>query len=202
MSEEKNNNGIRKNSGSSTPISRNIENIKKNNLFLKEVNLNLKKAHSNQVLEGGCGEESRSRSTFGQKNKIKKSIPKKSDSYKSRKKEKEKISKILKNERLKIPKGKRMSIANNSIKLNLNNIEKIIKTLPKQKSKTFERMDSFGNIINKENKKNVHIMFLDKKPSHRLIEIVPIESFKQFNVMEKNPDDTNISLTSKCCQIF
>ena len=95
-----------------------------------------------------------------------------------------------------------MSIANNSLKFNLNNIEKMIKELPKQKSKSLERVDSFGNRINKENKKKVHIMFLDKKPTKKLIEIIPIESFKQFNLMEKNPDDENIQKNFKCCQIF
>ena len=89
-----------------------------------------------------------------------------------------------------------MSLANNNTKLNLNNIEKIIK------SRSKERKDTYGNIINKDNKKNFHIRFLDNLPSNKLIEIIPIESFKEFNIVEDIPNREIILNCSNCCKIF
>ena len=81
----------------------------------------------------------------------------KSASFKNKKREREKIIKLLRNNlKIKIPTGKRKSNAQIDSRLNINNIEKIIK------KHTKERKDSFGNKITKENKKNVHISFKDK----------------------------------------
>ena len=127
------------------------------------------------------------------KNQIKKRKKKK----KTKKRKREKLSKLLKNEMSKIPIGKRrMSIANNCLKSNLN-IENIINSLPK-KSSSFDRLDSYGNKINKANKKKVHIKFKDAFPSKKFIEIIPIESFKQFNIIETIPDEEFISFGGKC----
>ena len=93
-----------------------------------------------------------------------------------------------------------MSISNGTLKFNLNNIEKIIKSLPKQNS-SVERRDTYGNIINKENKKHFHIRFQDNIPSNKLIEIIPIESFKQYNVVENLPDEKILPPFHKCCLI-
>ena len=142
---------------------------------------------------------------MGHKNKNKKSkkrTERKSESYKNKKKDKKKSVKMLKNERLKIPTGKRMSNNQDRVKLNLNNIDAIIKSSLPEKNTNNTRLDSYGNKINKENKKNVHIRFLDNIPSNKLIEIIPIESFKQLNIIEKIPKKELISLCSKCCQIF
>lgn len=49
-----------------------------------------------------------------------------------------------------------MSIANNTTKFNLNNIDKIL-LIPKQNSKT--RVDKNGNKISKENKKIFILLF-------------------------------------------
>ena len=108
---------------------------------------------------------------------------------------------MLKNEKLKIPTGKRMSTANK--KININNIEKIINSLSKNKN-LCERLEKFGNKINKENKKNVHITFLDNIPyrNNKLIEIIPIESFKKLNMREKITKEDFISHCSNCCQII
>ena len=110
---------------------------------------------------------------------------------------------MLKNEKLKIPTGKRMSTGNKKINININNIEKIINSLPKNKN-LYERLDKFGNKISKENKKNVHITFLDKIPygNNKLIEIIPIESFKKLNMIEKITKENYISYCSNCCQMI
>ena len=185
---ENNINIIKRSQGRESPF---LENIKKNNSFTKESQLFIKKINSNHNLDGTTGEESKI--SFGQKLKI-------NQKRKKNKSKRDKISKLLKNERLKIPKGKRMSIANNCLKSNLN-FEKIINALPK-KSSSFDRLDTYGNKINKENKKNVHIRFLDTFPSKKLIEIIPIESFKEFNIIETLPDEELISFCSKCCKIY
>ena len=195
-----------------TPDS-NILGTKKNASFSKEnyITLNdnkfsgIKKLSCKLMFDGTTGDDSKSKSSMGHKNKNKRSkkrTERKSESYKNKKKDKKKSVKMLKNERLKIPTGKRMSNNHDRIKLNLNNIDAIIKSSLPEKNKNNTRLDSYGNKINKENKKNVHIRFLDNIPSNKLIEIIPIESFKQLNIIEKIPKKKLISLCSECCQIF
>ena len=73
------------------------------------------------------------------------------------------IFRLLKNkEKIKIPTGKRMSNANNSSKLNLNNIDKILESYKPKEKEIKIRKDKNGIEINKNNKKKVHITFLDK----------------------------------------
>jgi hypothetical protein len=203
MIETKNDIKIIKNPENNTPKSLNLENIKKNSSFTKEATIAIKKSYSNHI-DCITREDSKSKFSFIQKNRNKTVLHRKSKTYKINKKEKSrnKLSKLLKNERLKIPTGKRTSIANNNIKLNLNNIESIINDLNKQKCKLSERVDTYWNKINKENKKNVHIRYLDNFPTKKLIEIVPIQSFKAFNMIETVPEEEFITLCSKCCQVF
>jgi hypothetical protein len=181
-----------------------VEEIKKSTLISKQDQLvlenketNMKTISSNHIVEGTTGDDTKSKNSSSKKNNSKKKSDKKCEPIKYKKKSK--ISKFLKKERLKIPTGKRMSIANNTTKFNLNNIDKIL-LIPKQKSKT--RIDKNGNKISKENKKNVHITFLDTLPSCKLIEIIPIQSYKKYNFIENMPDEQVISFCSKCCQIF
>ena len=170
---------------------------KQNQLALENKDTNMKTISSKHLVEGTTGDDTKRKNSSGKKNNNKKKLEKKIESIKFKKKSK--ISKFLKKERLKIPTGKRMSIANNSTKFNLNNIDQIL-LLPTQKSKT--RLDKKGNKISKENKKNVHITFLDTLPSCKLIEIIPIQSYKKYNFIENMPDEQIISFCSKCCQIF
>ena len=181
-----------------------VEEIKKNTSISKQDQLalenketNMKTISSNHIVEGTTGDDTKSKNSSSKKNNSKKRLDKKGDPNKTKKKNK--ISKFLKKERLKIPTGKRMSISNNTSKFNLNNIDKIL-LIPKQKSKT--RVDKNGNKISKENKKNFHITFLDTLPSCKLIEIIPIQSYKKYNFIENMPDEQIISFCSKCCQIF
>lgn len=187
--------------------------IKKSTSFLKETNItsenkdsNIQKNNSsNQIKEGETGEQIKSKSSFFKKNK---KNEKKSDLLKiNKKKGKEKVTKLIKNkERLKIPFRKRMSISNdNNTKLNLKKIDSlenldniILKSLPSQQDKV--RLDNYGNEINKKNKKKVHIRFLDTIPTKKLIEIIPIQSIKQYNIIEKIPSQQ--LYYNKCCLIF
>ena len=181
-----------------------VEEIKKNTSISKQEQLtlenketNMKTISSNHIVEGTTGDDTKSKNSSSKKNNSKKKADKKCELNKFKKKNK--ISKFLKKERLKIPTGKRMSIANNTTKFNLNNIDKIL-LIPKQNSKT--RVDKNGNKISKENKKNFHITFLDTLPSCKLIEIIPIQSYKKYNFIENMPDEQIISFCSKCCQIY
>ena len=185
--------------------SKNASFSKENDITLNNNKLsNIKKLSCKLMFDGTTGDDSKSKSSMGHKKnknkKNKKRVEKKKESFKNKKKDK-KIVKMLKNEKLKIPTGKRMSNNDDRIKLSLNNIDKMIKSLPK-KNKKKTRLDTYGNKINKENKKNVHIRFLDNIPSNKLIEIIPIESFKKLNIIEKIPKNELISLCSECCQIF
>ena len=205
MLKNENENDIKtiKNTLSSNPepiveeIKKNTSISKQDQLALENKETNMKTISSNHIVEGTTGDDTKSKNSSSKKNNSKKRLDKKGDPNKTKKKNK--ISKFLKKERLKIPTGKRMSITNNTSKFNLNNIDKIL-LIPKQKSKT--RVDKNGNKISKENKKNVHITFLDTLPSCKLIEIIPIQSYKKYNFIENMPDEQLVSFCSKCCQIF
>ena len=124
----------------------------------------------------------------------------KNDMDKNKKKSREKILKILKhNEKLKIPTGKRRSIAGNSIKLNINNMLKSL-TPPKEIK---IRTDKNGIEINKLNKKKVHITFRDDiSPNNKITDTINIESYKKYNVFETLSTENNLSNLNKCCNIF
>ncbi len=81
-------------------------------------------------------------------------------------------------------------------KLNINNIENYMK------KHTKERKDFFGNKITKENKKNVHISFKDFFKGKKLCDLINIESFKSFNIIEQNNPKTIKPFCTRCCSIF
>ena len=72
--------------------------------------------------------------------------------------------------------------------------EKEIKTSPEKK----ERLDIFGNVISKKNKKNVRISFIDKVTSQPLVNIVEIESFKNYNYIFGMPKEQKIDKSTNC----
>ena len=147
------------------------------------------------------------------KNKVPK-IKKKKKNNDKKNKDKNKLINFLKNsEKTKIPKDKRRSISGNSKMLNnFNNLLDLNSLTPPrtpQKSQTKElnirnvRRDKNGIEINKDNKKKVHITFLDDiSPNNKITDTVNIQSFKQYNIVEKIPMEKNISNISKCCYIF
>ena len=115
------------------------------------------------------------------------------------------IFRLLKNkEKIKIPTGKRMSNANNSSKLNLNNIDKILESYKPKEKEIKIRKDKNGIEINKNNKKKVHITFLDKiSPNNKITEIIVIQSYKKYNKLsDDNLKDTDKNNCGVCCSIF
>ena len=119
----------------------------------------------------------------------------------TKKKKKRKISK-LKNEKLKIPTGKRRSISGHTSNLNINNVKNEIKsfTPPKIPKPKNIRRDKYGTEINKINKKKVHITFIDYISPNRITEIIHIQSYKHLNKIETFPCEQRDS--SKCCIMF
>ena len=67
-----------------------------------------------------------------------------------------------------------------------------------------ERLDFFGNVIKRRNKKKVKVSFIDVVTSQPLVEVVNIESFKNYNYIEGMPreDGTIPSAECVCCLIF
>ena len=199
-------NGIKqlKNSQSINIISNPLNDlIPKNNSYQKEsyitLNKNTSKSISSNHIYDSTGEDIKSKNSKTSKNK-----KKEKDNIKSKKRSKEKIIKLLKNnEKLKIPTGKRRScVAGNGLKLNLNNINNILKSLTPPKINHI-RTDKNGVEINKDNKKKVHITFLDEiSPNKKITDTINIQSFKQLNIIEKLPWDDNVPRLSKCCNIF
>ena len=67
------------------------------------------------------------------------------------------------------------------------------------------RFDNYGNIINKKNKKIVHIVFADELNEKSITEEIQIESFKKFNYVKGLSNDdlyNNSNPLNKCCNIF
>ena len=67
------------------------------------------------------------------------------------------------------------------------------------------RYDNYGNIINKKNKKMVHIVFADQLYEKAITEEIQIESFKRHNFIEGLPkEDTSAqsNVFNKCCNIY
>ena len=183
-------------------LKKNCSFSKENNLNINNINtkkkvkiLNIKSIHNHEgttTHDDTYSKISNSQNITKKKHRIIKSA-----SYKNKKREREKIIKLLRNnEKIKIPTGKRKSNVDDNIKLDINNIDKIIKT------NTKERKDSFGNKITKENKKNVHICFKDFANKKKLIEFIPIESFKSFNIIEQNKNKNTQNYCTRCCSIF
>ena len=70
--------------------------------------------------------------------------------------------------------------------------EKVISPIKK------ERRDIFGNLINKKNKKNVKVSFVDFTTSQPLVDVVDIESFKKYNYIIGMPKEKIIEKHDKC----
>ena len=96
-------------------------------------------------------------------------------------------------------KSKNKSIKKESI----NEINKNLKNESKHKKL---RYDNFGNIINKKNKKIVHIVFKDDITEKPIIEEIQIESFKKFNYIDQLPTEESLNPVKnpfqKCCIIW
>ena len=67
-----------------------------------------------------------------------------------------------------------------------------------------ERTDIYGNVICKKNKKRIKVSFVDKVTSQPLVNIVEIESFKNYNYIYGFPKEEKIEKSSncQCCFIF
>ena len=79
---------------------------------------------------------------------------------------------------------------NNNNKPQLNNMQPV---------NTKKRRDHKGTEITKHNK-NFKVSFRDKVSKHRLVEIIDIESFKEYNLTEETPSTTTTN-TVGCCAI-
>lgn len=111
------------------------------------------------------------------------------------KKNQDKLIKYLKqSEKTKTP-------SNNKRDFSLSINQNPIVIVPPSKN---ERVDRNGIVINKSNKKKVHISFLDKVDKKNLIKCIQVESFKKYNLIE----DINIikqndsESKNQCCLIF
>jgi hypothetical protein len=182
------------------------ETIKKNSSYPKDSQLKLNKNnHKNKSISSNqiysFGEESKS--SFNN-NKSKKKTKGK-NIQRAKKRSKDRIVNLLKNnEKLKIPTGKRRSIAANNTKLKLNNINDVLKSLTPPKE-IIIRTDKNGIAINKNNRKKVHITFLDDiSPYNKITETVNIQSYKKYNVIEQlsNNQNNDKSNCSDCCIAF
>ena len=64
-----------------------------------------------------------------------------------------------------------------------------------------ERVDRFGTVINKKNKRKVKITFCDQIRFEPLINVVKIESFKKYNFMMGMPkEDKYLGISKNNCQ--
>lgn len=182
-------------------IKNNIPHKKKRKISLNSIPKN--KNSSTNILYDSFVDDTKSKSSCVETKKKKKE---KNELNKKKKRNKEKIAKFLKKEKLKIPIGKRMSITQNTnLNLNINNNSaknlNIVKSFTPRKDENI-RTDKNGIEINKYNKKKVHITFIDEISPNQITEIVNIESFKKFNVVEKTQSNQMISDYNKCCSIF
>ena len=67
-----------------------------------------------------------------------------------------------------------------------------------------ERTDIYGNVISKKNRKKVKVSFIDKVTTQSLVNVIDIESFKNYNFIYGMPKEEKIdkSTNCKCCFIF
>lgn len=121
--------------------------------------------------------------------------------------------KINKNERKSMGKhstSKLLIILKNSEKTKIKKKESITdvckKTEIESEIKKKARFDNFGNLIDKKNKKKVHIAFVDELISEKSItEEIHIKSFKHLNIIQGLPKDdvyNPINNFNKCCFIY
>jgi len=121
--------------------------------------------------------------------------------------------KINKNEKKSMGKhstSKLLTILKNSEKTKIKKKESITdackKTELESESKKKARFDNFGNLIDKKNKKKVHIAFVDELISEKSItEEIRITSFKHLNIIQGLPKDDVYNPANnfhKCCFIY
>ena len=76
-----------------------------------------------------------------------------------------------------------------------------IESEPKKK-----RYDHFGNLISKQNKKCVHIIFKDQLSEMPITEEIQIECFKKYNFIEGMPKEIEFNPNKnpfyKCCLLY
>ena len=67
-----------------------------------------------------------------------------------------------------------------------------------------ERRDFYGNVIKRKNKKKVKVSFIDVVTSQPLADVINIESFKNYNYIEGNPDEDGKATNAECvcCLVF
>ena len=80
---------------------------------------------------------------------------------------------------------------------------KIVETKEVQNDKK-ERIDFYGNVIKKKNKKKVKVSFIDIVTSQPLVDVINIESFKNYNFIEglSREEGTVKKAECVCCLIF
>ena len=72
-------------------------------------------------------------------------------------------------------------------------------------NKKKERMDVYGNVINRRNRRKVRISFIDEINNVPLANVVDIESYKNYNYMVGIPKEekvNKISANCLCCSIY
>ena len=176
---------------------------KKNSSYQKDIHISLNlpkpltKSSSSNHISLSMEEDTKSKSSCL----IPRIKQKKNKNVSTKKKKKSKILKF-KNERLKIPTGKRRSISDQPSNLIINSVKNEIKSLtpPKIKKPKNIRRDKYGTEINKINKKKVHITFIDYISPKRITETIHIQSYKHLNKFEISSNEQRDS--SKCCNIF
>jgi hypothetical protein len=117
----------------------------------------------------------------------------------------------IKSEKRLMVKGSKKKILNllrNSEKLKVKK-KRSFNGKKKEEEKNIEpkklRYDNYGNIINKKNKKMVHIVFADELNEKSITEEIQIESYKKLNFMEGLPKEDSLNPSNafnKCCNIY
>ena len=87
------------------------------------------------------------------------------------------------------------------------NFEENLKKKIEEEDTSRERIDAYGNIIKKKNKRKYKVSFIDEvKENNPLATIIDIESFKKFNFIYGMPKEEIIHKNAKsncqCCNIF
>lgn len=116
------------------------------------------------------------------------------------KSEKRLLSKYNKNKILTLLKNSEKTKMKKKESINDNNKKEDITIEPKKL-----RYDNYGNVINKKNKKMVHIVFADELNEKSITEEIQIESFKRFNYIKGLPKEDLINPSNafnKCCNIY
>ena len=116
------------------------------------------------------------------------------------KSEKRLLSKYKKNKILTILKNSEKTKMKKKESINDDNKKEDITIEPKKL-----RYDNYGNVINKKNKKMVHIVFADELNEKSITEEIQIESFKRFNYIKGLPKEDLMypsNIFNKCCNIY